>query len=282
MASARSDACLLVSAEGSLAGIVTDNDMTRRVVAKGIDPEATVDAVMTSNPKCVHMDDSAMEALGVMVERHFRHLPVTGKDGTVTGLLDIAKCLYDAISRMERVAKKSTDDGDGSAAQMAAMAQAMATGGRRGMSAAQAAAMKAMMDKMFGGDGIQTLDDVLASKGRAIFVRPGDSVRSAAEAMADCRKAVLVVERGVLVGIFTPKDMLNRVLAKNLSPDETMVSDVMTPNPDSVLPELTVLDALHQMHECRYLHLPVVTDGGRVVGLVDVMEIINATVGKEG
>jgi CBS domain-containing protein len=73
------------------------------------------------------------------------------------------------------------------------------------------------------------------------------------------------------------------VLAKGLSPDDTAVADVMTPSPDSVAPELTVLDALHQMHECRYLHLPVVEPAsGRVVGLVDVMEIINATVGQQG
>eukprot|EP00953_Heterococcus_sp_UTEX-ZZ885_P010254 5988-Heterococcus_DN1.PRE.1 len=85
-----------------------------------------------------------------------------------------------------------------------------------------------------------------------------------------------------LVGIFTPKDMLNRVLSKGLSPDDTLVSAVMTPNPDSVSPELPVLDALQQMHECKYLHLPVVDAKGRVVGLVDVMEIINATVGQEG
>ena len=100
--------------------------------------------------------------------------------------------------------------------------------------------------------------------------------------MAEGRKAVLVVERGRLVGIFTPKDMLNRVLSKGLSPDDTLVADVMTPNPDSVTPDLPVLEALQQMHECKYLHLPVVDANGRVAGLVDVMEIINATVGQEG
>ncbi|CAN0525327.1 unnamed protein product, partial [Laminaria digitata] len=49
----------------------------RRVVAVGVDPDVTaVSEVMTPNPTSVSTDDSAMEALGIMVERHFRHLPV--------------------------------------------------------------------------------------------------------------------------------------------------------------------------------------------------------------
>ncbi|CAN0047556.1 unnamed protein product, partial [Choristocarpus tenellus] len=77
----------------------------RRVVAKRVDPETTpVSTVMTSNPHCVSMDDSAMEALGIMVDRHFRHLPVVD-GGVVKGVLNIAKCLYDALSRLEQAAK---------------------------------------------------------------------------------------------------------------------------------------------------------------------------------
>ncbi|CAM9811460.1 unnamed protein product, partial [Chrysoparadoxa australica] len=287
MSLAKSDSALLLGADGALEGIVTDNDLTRRVVAKGVDTSEQVSSIMTPNPTCVSMEDSAVEALGIMVEKHFRHLPVTTAEGGVAGVLDIAKCLYDAISRLEKVATKrpqGKENNAGSSASAGVLREMGKSLSGRNMSSAQQAVMQMLMTQMMAGDAeasLATLDDVLASKGQADFVRPGDAVRSAAEVMADSRKAVLVVERGVLVGIFTPKDMLNRVLAKDLSPDETMVSDVMTPNPDSVLPELTVLDALHQMHEYKYLHLPVVTDGGRVVGLVDVMEIINATVGKE-
>lgn len=60
----------------------------------------------------------------------------------------------------------------------------------------------------------QTLADVLASKDKAEFVRPRHTVREAASIMAAQKKAVVVVEEGELVGIFTPKDMLNRVIAK--------------------------------------------------------------------
>lgn len=60
----------------------------------------------------------------------------------------------------------------------------------------------------------QTLLDVLASKNKAEFVRPRHTVREAASVMAAQKKAVLVVEEGELVGIFTPKDMMNRVITK--------------------------------------------------------------------
>ncbi|CAM9964799.1 unnamed protein product, partial [Choristocarpus tenellus] len=93
---------------------------------------------------------------------------------------------------------------------------------------------------------------------------------------------VLVVEGNALVGIFTPRDMLNRVVAKGCSPDDTPVSEVMTPNPDSVTPDMTVMEALHEMHENRYLHLPVVNATGGVKGLVSVMDIVNAVAGTEG
>lgn len=60
----------------------------------------------------------------------------------------------------------------------------------------------------------KTLGDVLASKEKAEFVRPRHTVREAASVIAAQKKAVLVVEEGELVGIFTPRDMLNRVIAK--------------------------------------------------------------------
>ena len=70
----------------------------------------------------------------------------------------------------------------------------------------------------------------------------------------------------------------SRVLAKELDPDSTLVSEVMTPSPESVEPEMSLLDALHLMHDQKYLHLPVVCEGA-TKGLVDAMDVMNATMG---
>lgn len=55
------------------------------------------------------------------------------------------------------------------------------------------------------------------------------------------------MDNGGLAGIFTEKDMLNRVLSKGRNPDEVSVSDVMTPNPDTVPSTMTVLEALQEV-----------------------------------
>lgn len=76
------------------------------MIAREIDFMNTpVSKVMTKNPIYVLSDTLAVEALQKMVQGKFRHLPVV-ENGEVIALLDIAKCLYDAIARMERAAEK--------------------------------------------------------------------------------------------------------------------------------------------------------------------------------
>lgn len=79
--------------------------------------ETPVWKVMTRHPIFVLSDTLAVEALQKMVQGKFRHLPVVD-NGEVVAMLDIAKCLYDAIARMERASEKgkaaiaSVADGD--------------------------------------------------------------------------------------------------------------------------------------------------------------------------
>ncbi len=79
--------------------------------------------------------------------------------------------------------------------------------------------------------------------------------------------AVLIVEDEVLTGIFTVNDMTYRVIAEGLDPDKTLLGEVMTPDPDTVSPETTAIDALRLMQDGNYRHLPIV-DGRRILGLV--------------
>lgn len=58
---------------------------------------------------------------------------------------------------------------------------------------------------------------------------------------------VLVLRGGQLAGIVTPKDLLMRVVAKGLGPDETPASAVMTPSPDTVPPAMTAIEALKEV-----------------------------------
>ncbi|XP_062231775.1 CBS domain-containing protein CBSCBSPB3-like isoform X2 [Phragmites australis] len=108
MAAKRVDAALLTDANGMLSGIVTAEDIARRVIAEGLKPEETsVVKVMTRNPVFVMSNSSAIEALQKMVQGKFRHLPVV-EYGEVIAMLDIKKFLYDAISRMEKAVEQGS------------------------------------------------------------------------------------------------------------------------------------------------------------------------------
>ncbi len=89
MVDAHVAALIVFDDKENLVGIVTERDMTHRVVAKGLDTRTTtVSEIMTENPDTLTPDDFAMEALDVMQSRHFRHLPVT--DGSkVIGMVPI-------------------------------------------------------------------------------------------------------------------------------------------------------------------------------------------------
>ncbi|CAA0833884.1 CBS domain-containing protein CBSCBSPB3 [Striga hermonthica] len=108
MAARRVDAVLLTDANALLSGIVTDKDITTRVIAEELRPDpTTISKVMTRNPIIVNSDSLAIDALQKMVQGKFRHLPVV-ENGEVIALLDITKCLYDAISRMVKAAEQGS------------------------------------------------------------------------------------------------------------------------------------------------------------------------------
>jgi signal-transduction protein with cAMP-binding, CBS, and nucleotidyltransferase domain len=80
--------------------------------------------------------------------------------------------------------------------------------------------------------------------------------------------AVLVIEGDAeLVGIFTERDAIRRVLAEGMDPASTTLAEVMTDNPDTVGPEDTALNAVRLMQAGQCRHLPIVEDG-KAVGMV--------------
>jgi len=92
--------------------------------------------------------------------------------------------------------------------------------------------------------------------------------RDAARLMRERNVAsVLVMEGPALLGIFTERDMVQRVVAEGCDPEETRLGQVMTPNPDTISADQKAIEALRLMDDAGYRHLPVVRDG-EVVGVV--------------
>jgi len=113
----------------------------------------------------------------------------------------------------------------------------------------------------------RVVPDVVSNQ-QLLELPPTATVRGAALAMRERHVgAVLVTTDGHLNGIFTERDMVNRVVAESRDPDQTTLADVMTANPDTIAPTTTAIDALRLMNDGGYRHLPIV-ENGRVVGIV--------------
>jgi CBS domain-containing protein len=272
MAERRLDAILLIDGGGSLSGILTDRDIAYRVVAMGLDPDNTpVSAVMTPEPSCVTPTTGAMVALRTMVDRHFRHLPVAA-DGKVEALLDITKCLYHAITRIETAYE----------AHGQRFSHTIGKLERELGSTEPGQLFEDMRKRLF----LPTLRDLPSvQQARTVpWVSAMATTRDAASLMLEQRVSAVVVvdETDDIIGIFTTKDLMLRVVARGLDPAATHVTHVMTLYPECVTPGTTILDALHLMHDGRFLHLPIVGESGGVVGLVDALELTYGVVAQMG
>jgi CBS domain-containing protein len=104
------------------------------------------------------------------------------------------------------------------------------------------------------------------------------TVQAAAEYMARNNiGAVPVMEGTRLVGIFSERDVINRVVAKNLSPTLTKVSDVMTTNIIVADVDETHDDCLKKMKQANCRHLPVV-DGQTLVGMISLRDLLDVDI----
>ncbi|CEI86328.1 Putative CBS and PB1 domain-containing protein [Rhizopus microsporus] len=236
MAAKRSDCVLVVDEDDHLSGIFTAKDLAYRVVAESLDArDTTVAKIMTKGPMCVTSDTSATDALNLMVSRGFRHLPVCNEEGDIFGLLDITKCLYEALDKMERAfgsSRKLYDALEGVEKEWSNSPIQLVQ------------YMEALRDKMECPDINSVLDGLPPAE-----VSVKTNVRDVARMMKEYHTtAVLVNDREGLAGIFTTKDIVLRVIAAGLNPENCSVVRVMTPHPDTAPPSMTIMDALRKMH----------------------------------
>ena len=100
------------------------------------------------------------------------------------------------------------------------------------------------------------------------------TVSEAARLMEERRVgAIMVVEDEQLVGMFTERDALFRVVAKERDGQTTPLAEVMTRNPRTIHPDKPFAHALEMMHEGGFRHVPVV-ENGRPVGIVSVRDAL--------
>ncbi|KAI8633549.1 hypothetical protein F5Y19DRAFT_461913 [Xylariaceae sp. FL1651] len=266
MAAKREDCVLVTDDDDRIAGIFTAKDLAFRVVGTGQKAtNVTIAEIMTKNPLCARTDTSATDALDLMVRKGFRHLPVMDENQDISGILDITKCFYDAMEKLERAYASSTK------------LYAALEGVQSELGTSQPAQIiqyvEALRSKMSG----PTLESVLnGMPPTTVSVRT--SVKEAAMLMKENHTtAVLVQDQGQITGIFTSKDVVLRVIAPGLDPANCSVVRVMTPHPDFAPMDMSIQAALRKMHDGHYLNLPVMNGEGEIVGMVDVLKLTYAT-----
>ena len=118
------------------------------------------------------------------------------------------------------------------------------------------------------------IGDVLSDR-TVVQLNASISVGEAARRMRDSAVgAVLIFNGEDLAGIFTERDLLERVVAEGRDPDSTRLGEVMTATPLRVEVDMTIVDAARTMKERRLRHLPV-TREGKIVGVVSVRDFLH-------
>lgn len=120
-----------------------------------------------------------------------------------------------------------------------------------------------------------TARDILTTKGSTVYsTDPDSTVLNAVQHMNQHKLGSLVVlEDGRLVGMFTERDVLRRIVGEQRNPSSTRVSEVMTRNviccpPDTDLEEVSAI-----MKQQRIRHVPVVDENGRLHGVISIGDV---------
>lgn len=130
---------------------------------------------------------------------------------------------------------------------------------------------------------LMKVGELMRTGARNPCVRSGATVLQAIEVMTRTPGrpgATSVVDRdGRLIGFFTDGD-LRRLIERGLAnPRERAIDEAMTPNPRSIAPDTFALEALALLHQFEIDQLPVVDGDGRLLGLLDVQDLLNLKIG---
>jgi CBS domain-containing protein len=121
-----------------------------------------------------------------------------------------------------------------------------------------------------------SIHEILEHKGNAVWtVSPDNTVFEAIQLMSEKNVgALLVTERGRLIGIVSERDYTRKVALKGKTSKDLRVREIISGEVVSVTPQHTVEECLRSMTENRVRHLPVL-DGETLVGVVSIGDLVN-------
>ncbi|WP_242929260.1 CBS domain-containing protein [Pontibacter vulgaris] len=124
--------------------------------------------------------------------------------------------------------------------------------------------------------------NILGIKGNAVFsVEPDATVYNALELMHEKNLgALLVLENGKFVGIFTERDYARKVILRGKSSRETQIREIMSEHPATVTPDTTIEDCMKLMTSRYIRHLPVM-ENGNLVGLISIGDVVKYIIDEQ-
>ena len=127
-----------------------------------------------------------------------------------------------------------------------------------------------------------TVGQVLNTKGHEFWsIAPHETAYHALEVMADKDVgALLVMENGKLVGMFSERDYARKVILKGKSSKSTTVRELMTSQPICMGPEQSINECMAVMTSNHIRHVPVM-DCGIIKGVVSIGDVVNAIISEQ-
>ena len=92
--------------------------------------------------------------------------------------------------------------------------------------------------------------------------------------------ALLVVDDGVLTGIFSERDYARKIILKNRHSDDTRIADVMTADVITIGPEQSLEECMVIMSDRHIRHLPVM-DSEKLIGIISINDVVSAIIGDQ-
>lgn len=106
MTRANCGSVLIIDANNTLLGIVTERDLMTRLLAKALDPATTTVAdIMTRSPYCVVPETKVADAVLIMIERGFRHLPIVTEANKILGVFSVRDAMPREVQAAESLAE---------------------------------------------------------------------------------------------------------------------------------------------------------------------------------
>lgn len=278
MIAAKENHALVIDDNGELLGIFTTKDLAFRVVGSNLNiKNTTVKKIMTPNPMCAKKGTKASEALNLMVLKQFRHLPIVNEENQVVGVLDITKCYNEAMKKLEKLYESSKKLYDA----METVNKELGNSGYGKQQHNYIITYFESLKKILSGPTLKQL--INDESTMPVYCSIDSNVYDAAMLMK-LKKTTAILVRDFneeVVGIFTSKDVVSRVIGKGKDPNKCTVESVMTINPATSPSNVSINSALKQMFEGKYLNLPVIDEETNdIVGVVDVIRLTNFTLNQ--